>query len=546
MHFTEPLQWVGQLFHRPETANAPTAMSSSTLSSVPTESPEYPAKKARLSLPHSSASSNHTQSAQTSTAPRRGSPPRRGFFSSTPRTRISPQQSVTPTLAIPSFSPPTNSLLTRVANTGNANSAPNTPAWQAARESVLSQMVTSEDLEIPATVPKVKAKPKPKTGGEGAEAEAFPQLHPPQQEAREQDEGEAEPESDDEDEANDTDASENYAPLTQSRSGRRITQATTFNPSAIIDLDPPTDMKPPPPPKTPASNTKKAPAKEKEKETHKPTRRKPGEAAVCKNCGRGHSPLSNMIVFCDGCNSPWHQHCHNPPISQEVIRIQEREWHCDTCSILRSSKTAWTAHISAERMTLAEKRRYLLSLPADNLVSLLLHATTLHPSLPIFSAAKPPTAEAVQLTQQTPQLQTVEQAAAEEELYDYFAERELLPYPKAGHGVAAKLPCESVDLGILLDEDVVSFSHSWGWTGEDLFGGQAGGGAVDGWEGRKGRTSNGWENGNRGGASNGWDSGKGRALNGWENGSGSGLNEWGNGGNVNGGVSVSRGVGVGA
>lgn len=174
-------------------------------------------------------------------------------------------------------------------------------------------------------------------------------------------------------------------------------------------------------------------------------------------------------------------------------------------------------------MTLAEKRRYLLSLPADNLVSLLLHATTLHPSLPIFSAAKPPTAEAVQLVQQTPQLQTVEQAAAEEELYDYFAERELLPYPKAGHGVAAKLPSESVDLGILLDEDVVSFSHSWGWTGEDLFGGQAGGGALDGWDGRKGG-----------------------ALNGWEKGSAGGLNEWGNGGSMNGGVSVGRGVGVGA
>lgn len=84
----------------------------------------------------------------------------------------------------------------------------------------------------------------------------------------------------------------------------------------------------------------------------------------------------------------------------------------------------------------------------------------------------------MQLVAQVPN-QTLEQAAAEEELYDFFAERELLPYPRAGHGVAAKLPPESEDLGMLLDEDVVSYSHSWGWTRDDLF--ESGLRGLDGW-----------------------------------------------------------------
>lgn len=387
-------------------------------------------------------------------------------------------------------------------------------------------MVTSQNMEVPATVPKAKAKPK--TGGRrgrgggsrtarvkaepidspsGLDA-MVPVATPTSGRAKGTGRGRGGTRgtrgnrggrprgrggttrasatkrkknlSDDEDaEKDDTDASENYAPLTQSRSGRRITQATTFANTTLIDLDPPTDVKPPPPLKTATSISAKKTPTAKEKDKHQP-RRKAGEAAVCKNCTRGHSPLSNMIVFCDGCNTPWHQYCHNPPIGQEVIRIQEREWFCGDCSILRREKTIWIGNISAERMTLAEKRRYLLSLPSDNLISLLLHATTLHPSLPIFSAAKPPTAEAVQLVAQVPN-QTVEQAAAEEELYDFFAERELLPYPKAGHGVAAKLPPEMDDLGILVDEDVITYSHSWGWTGDDLFGTGFGNEGLGGW-----------------------------------------------------------------
>ena len=52
---------------------------------------------------------------------------------------------------------------------------------------------------------------------------------------------------------------------------------------------------------------------------------------MCKNCGRGHSPGSNAIVFCDGCNGAWHQFCHDPPIEGEVVRVEEREWVCGAC-----------------------------------------------------------------------------------------------------------------------------------------------------------------------------------------------------------------------
>lgn len=52
---------------------------------------------------------------------------------------------------------------------------------------------------------------------------------------------------------------------------------------------------------------------------------------MCRNCGRGHSPASNAIVFCDGCNGAWHQFCHDPLIGAEVVREVEREWVCSGC-----------------------------------------------------------------------------------------------------------------------------------------------------------------------------------------------------------------------
>ena len=149
--------------------------------------------------------------------------------------------------------------------------------------------------------------------------------------------------------AEDTDASETITPLpTQSRSGRKIFKATTFTPVIKIDdedgdvIDSSstrvarpiatgnagngTTLMPPTAITTVAGQTKNK------------KRRQTGATAVCKNCGRGPSPASNVIVFCDGCNKPWHQYCHDPPVKGEVLQIEEQEWFCADCAILREDK----------------------------------------------------------------------------------------------------------------------------------------------------------------------------------------------------------------
>ena len=42
-----------------------------------------------------------------------------------------------------------------------------------------------------------------------------------------------------------------------------------------------------------------------------------------------------MIVFCDGCNTPYHQYCHQPPIEQKVIEEVDKEWYCKECESQR-------------------------------------------------------------------------------------------------------------------------------------------------------------------------------------------------------------------
>ena len=54
-------------------------------------------------------------------------------------------------------------------------------------------------------------------------------------------------------------------------------------------------------------------------------------AAQCRVCHRGTDPGNNRIVFCDGCNTAYHQYCHDPPISSEVVTVLEKEWMCGPC-----------------------------------------------------------------------------------------------------------------------------------------------------------------------------------------------------------------------
>ncbi|KAG0635172.1 hypothetical protein HOY80DRAFT_893611, partial [Tuber brumale] len=107
------------------------------------------------------------------------------------------------------------------------------------------------------------------------------------------------------------------------------------------------------------------------------------DARICKICQRGHSPQSNMIVFCDGCNTPYHQLCHDPPIDDLVIAVAEAEWFCASCSKKREERPLSTG-LSGQNLTEDEKRTYLASLPLSSLVELIFFCERAHPDLPLY------------------------------------------------------------------------------------------------------------------------------------------------------------------
>ena len=147
---------------------------------------------------------------------------------------------------------------------------------------------------------------------------------------------------------NETDSSEEVTSLpTQSRSGRKIFQAAHGTPTIKID-----DTGLAPSPTAGKTSNHKGSAKK----TSPSTRTPGGASAVCKNCGRGHSPVSNAIVFCDGCNKPWHMFCHDPPIKPEIVRIAEKEWFCSDCTVMREERAKLEGRVPGESMSLFEVR----------------------------------------------------------------------------------------------------------------------------------------------------------------------------------------------
>ncbi|KAK4693834.1 hypothetical protein P7C71_g3637, partial [Lecanoromycetidae sp. Uapishka_2] len=264
--------------------------------------------------------------------------------------------------------------------------------------------------------------------------------------------------SDDEDSPDDTDASEEFTPLEFTNSGRRITQAKTYSP-VVIDVEKPQAAK------RRSLNNANGGAETPPAIKAAKKRRKPGEAAVCINCGRGHSPNSNQIVFCDGCNTPWHQFCHDRPITPSVVQIEDKEWICSECETARLEREHIAGKVAPwHDMTAIEKRTYFQSLEKNELVSLLLHASALHDDLPVF---KPPPPPPVPVIVEPQPLRPGAAFQEEEEYNEVYVEPEPLPYPKAGNGIV--LPPEDDDLALLIDEDIISYSHSWkgshGWEG---------------------------------------------------------------------------------
>ncbi|KAJ5085368.1 hypothetical protein N7532_010139 [Penicillium argentinense] len=191
---------------------------------------------------------------------------------------------------------------------------------------------------------------------------------------------------------------------------------------------------------------------------HKPGTRKRTTNIVCAKCDRGTSPKSNPIVFCDGCEATWHQKCHDPIISDEVITDEAKEWHCYACDRRRRRSNRGklqesTAPVQQEVVLgpkdeangAALKRAYFGSLTHIQLVDLLVDISFKHPELNIG----PPN-----VLQKT----VSPKAASPKVKADAEDEEGYRKHPRAGNGFA--LPQGPEDLDILQeDPESTTFSH---------------------------------------------------------------------------------------
>jgi hypothetical protein len=75
------------------------------------------------------------------------------------------------------------------------------------------------------------------------------------------------------------------------------------------------------------------------------------ENHVCKVCQRSNSPKTNQIVFCDECNTPYHQLCHFPPIDRLVVDVPDAQWFCKDCQPKRRERPLETG-MSGESLSL--------------------------------------------------------------------------------------------------------------------------------------------------------------------------------------------------
>jgi hypothetical protein len=120
------------------------------------------------------------------------------------------------------------------------------------------------------------------------------------------------------DDSSDNDDTPDFPSMTQS--GRKVVKPSQFNPSAQDG---------PPPAKK-----KALPAVHYNKKMPKNI-----ESALCKSCARGFSPATNMIVFCDGCNGGWHQMCHQPNVSDDVVKDETSPWFCSDCMAKKAARS---------------------------------------------------------------------------------------------------------------------------------------------------------------------------------------------------------------
>lgn len=166
--------------------------------------------------------------------------------------------------------------------------------------------------------------------------------------------------------------------LTMTKSGRQVQKPLTYNPAAATE----------------ASGSRK-----RAQPHHQASKTRTAEQTLCKRCTRMHSPASNQMVFCDGCNDGWHQMCHDPWIDDEVIRDVGRAWFCASCQSRRDRHFAKKPRTGAAAAggreswagrTPQQKRAYLSTLSQQELVGLLMDSLEAHPDLPVFPASEAP------------------------------------------------------------------------------------------------------------------------------------------------------------
>ncbi len=272
----------------------------------------------------------------------------------------------TPPKYVPQFSAATEMILKRIqsgqsaslSSIGIMNITGTPPGYENMRRSILNSMKTSENMEIPSTPvpPRKNAANRTSTAsGSASRASATPtaagassgfgkgrvtkgrgrgKAGTKRKRANKDEESEESEEESDSDMSklggdSDSDDEEDNGILSTlhklTLSGRQVNKPAQFIPAAYEH-----------PPK------RRAPS------------RKSDEHVLCKKCGRGHSPETNMIVFCDGCNDGWHQQCHDPPVSEEAVKDEKAAWFCLECSTKRGIKLAQSSH-SADQVQPAQE-----------------------------------------------------------------------------------------------------------------------------------------------------------------------------------------------
>lgn len=109
--------------------------------------------------------------------------------------------------------------------------------------------------------------------------------------------------------------------------------------------------------------------------------------AYCETCLLGHSPAVNRIVLCDSCNTPYHQLCHTPPITDSAIAAPDSMWFCARCEAKRSlaiQTPSWDSSITGRNYPRSEKEEWLSGLPHRSLIALLQNVESRYPDVRLY------------------------------------------------------------------------------------------------------------------------------------------------------------------